>query len=230
MKSIFSNTNVFNMSDPQPAWLFDVMFLNSDSGSTDSQEFAELITKTLIPTSMNLPSHHTEYVTKKWFGSEKSFPVIRTYGGDCTMNFDLRSEISDNDGIYRIAQLNSLYRTDDHGRKRDYIVYHPELENYTLPDDTTLARVINSDLHRLKFTKIRVRLKNKTVAADKDEWGYSSTVYEYNNCIITEFGFNEDLDYGSESKLTCKLTFHYDIWHIYKGTGEEFSTDNQHNV
>ena len=36
--------------------------------------------------------------------------------------------------------------------------------------------------------------------------------YEYINCIITDFGFNEELNYTSDSKLTCKLSFHYDYW------------------
>lgn len=222
MKSIFTNTNIFNLSDPQGAWLFEVNFFNTTDNCA-ATTLQEIVEKYLVPTSVTLPSYHTEIVTKKWFGSEKSFPVIRTYGGDCTMNFDVRSNVEDNDMLYLLTQVNALNRNESAQHKnaseqakkadetrnsstmaRDYIMYHPELENIHDKSDT--------DLEALKFHKIHVRLKNKTVAAEDESPGLS-TIFEYNNCIITEFGFNEDLDYTSESKLTCKMTFHYDLWH-----------------
>lgn len=196
MESIFANTNVFRMSDPQPAWLFTVSFFNAQD-STVSSQFAELVKTTLIPTSVTLPTFHTDIVTKNWFGTEKSYPVIRKYGGDCTMNFDVRSEKNENASIYRLTQIGAQFRHDN----EDYILYHPELEKSP-----------NGNLHILKFNKIQVRLKNKTIRAEDDD--LDSTIYEYKNCIITEFAFNEELDYASDSKLTCKMTFHYDLWHI----------------
>ena len=207
MKSIFSNTNIFNLSDPQAAWLFEVMFFKTEDNSNAAM-LQEMVEKHLVPTSVTLPTYRTELVTKKWFGSEKSFPVIRTYGGDCTMNFDVRSMPQDNEMLYKLTQINALGQNESGTKQgamsRNHIMYHPELENVHNPEDT--------DLIPLKFQKIHVRLKNKTVAAGEETPG-KSTIFEYNNCIITEFGFNEELDYTSESKLTCKLTFHYDLWH-----------------
>lgn len=224
-KRIFTNTNIFNYSDPQPTWLFEVNFYNK-LDSIQSAHFQNIVDKFLVPTSVTLPEYKTEIVTKKWFGTEKSFPILRTYGGDCTMNFDVRTE--DNEMLYKLTQLNTLMRNESPlpknqsadikqintkiksaSEKNDAIMFHPELENVHELDN----KEWQLDLTALKFHTVHVKLKNKTVPVEKDSPA-SSTVYEYNNCIITEFGFNEDLDYSSESKLTCKLTFHYDMWHV----------------
>ena len=195
MESIFSNNNFYNLSDPQATWLYAVMFYSVKNNSSNAY-FVDWCSKNIIITSVSLPSYHTETVTKKYWGSEKSFPVIRTYGGECTMKFDIRTEMHDMVNTEKLAQIDSLYHTEG----QDYILYHPELEN-----------VIGS----VSFEKVIVKLKNKTVAATAEN--AVSQEYEYNNCIITDFGFNEELDYSSESKLTGKLSFHYDMWHKRKG-------------
>lgn len=195
MISIFANSNFFNLSDPQPTWLFDVSFYSVKNNSSNAY-FMDWCNKDIIITSVTLPSYHTETVTKKYWGSEKTYPVIRTYGGECTMKFDVRTEMQDMVNIEKLAQVDSLYHT----AGQDYIQYHPELE-----------MVVGS----VSFEKVIVRLKNKTVASTDDKAIMQE--YEYNNCIITDFGFNEDLDYSSETKLTGKLTFHYDMWHKTKG-------------
>ena len=41
MDSIFANTNVFHLSDPQPTWLFDVSFYNVKN-NTHNTEFINL--------------------------------------------------------------------------------------------------------------------------------------------------------------------------------------------
>ena len=194
MDSIFSNTNFFNLSDPQATWLFDVSFYSVKNNAVNPR-FVDWCNKNIIITSVTLPSYHTEVVTKKYWGSEKSFPVIRTYGGECSMTFDVRTETNDMVNIEKIAQIDSLYHT----AGQDYILYHPELES-----------VENS----VSFEKVIVKLKNKTTYAD--DINAALQIYEYNNCIITDFGFNEDLDYSNESKLTGKITFHYDMWHKRK--------------
>jgi hypothetical protein len=198
LKNIFGNTNFYNLSDPQATWLFDVAFY-SVKNNTNNIKFIEWCNKNIIITAVSLPSYHTEIVTKKFFGSEKSFPVIRTYGGECTMKFDVRTEIADMLPFDRLTQIDSLY----HKSGEDYIKYHPEL-----------ASVDGS----VSFEKVIVRLKNKTVDA-RDAFA-NQAEYEFNNCIITDFGFNEELDYSSDSKLTGKLSFHYDIWHKTAGTKE----------
>ena len=222
-KSIFTNKNIFLLPDPQPAWLFEVNFYNKFD-PIQSNYFQGIVEKFLVPTSVTLPEYNTEIVTKKWFGTEKSFPIIRTYGGECTMNFDVRTE--DNGMLYKLTQLNALLRSDsrptgvtkeakklnlktEFTTRNDAIMFHPELENLHKFDNIEGQL----DLTALKFHTVHVKLKNKTVPVEEDTPA-SSTIYEYNNCIITNFGFNEDLDYSSESKLTCKLTFHYDMWHL----------------
>ena len=210
------------MSDPQGTWLFDVSFMNPEM-NVQTMCFNDMIKNTLIPTSVSLPSYHTEITTKKWFGSEKSFPVIRTYGGDCTMNFDIRSEPSENRYTYMLTQLNAMFRapnTSKGSASRDKIEYHPELE-YAPAIENIFQAVGDSEISALKFKTVQVRLKNKTVAAEAEDTSSTcSTIYEYSNCVITDFGFNDDLDYSSEGKLTCKLTFHYDIWHIVNSGGK----------
>ena len=195
MQSIFSNNNFYNLSDPQSTWLFDVSFYSVKNNSSNTK-FIDWCNKNLIITGVSLPSYHTETVTKKYWGSEKTFPVIRTYGGECTMKFDIRTEMYDMVNIEKLAQIDSLYHTPG----KDYILYHPELES-----------VVGS----VSFEKVIVRLKNKAVKADAKN--AISQEFEYNNCVITDFGFNEELDYSSDSKLTGKLAFHYDMWHKRKG-------------
>ena len=195
MESIFSNSNFFNLSDPQSTWLFDVAFY-SVKNNTNNTYFVDWCKKNIIITGATLPSYHTEIVTKKYWGSEKSFPVIRTYGGECTLKFDIRTEMYDMVNIEKLAQIDALY----HEPGKDYILYHPELES-----------VIGS----VSFEKVIVRLKNKTVSSEAKN--AITQEFEYNNCVITDFGFNEELDYSSESKLTGKLSFHYDMWHKTKG-------------
>ena len=112
------------------------------------------------------------------------------------MQFDVRTELSDMNGFEKLAQVNSLY----HETGEDYIKYHPELQTAN---------------NSVSFEKVIVRLINKT-AGSKAENAVQSE-YEYNNCIITDFGFNEELSYNSDSKLTGKLSFHYDMWHKTKG-------------
>ena len=197
MDSIFTNPNFFNLSDPQPTWLFDVMLYTVKNNDNNTAFISWLKTNTII-TSVTLPSYHTETATLKYWGSEKSFPIVRTYGGDCTMKFDVRTENHDMLGIEKIAQLDALY----HEPGMDYIRLHPELQ-------TTNGQ--------MSFEKVVVRLIDKTLSSEDENFIHAA--YEYNNCIITEFGFNEDLDYYSDSKLTGKLTVHYDMWHKIKGIG-----------
>ena len=202
--TIFTNNNFHHLADPQATWLFDVQFM-SDDPTTDNNALACAVTNgTLIATSVTLPSYKTEIVTRKYFGSERSYPIIRTYGGDCDITFDVRGEDAENSDIDSITQLSSRFRKVG----SDIIGYHPEFRG---PKDN------NSKLGRVwRFDKIIVNIKNK-IGLSLDQNGSNpyplvNAQYEYKNCVITNFAFNEGLDYASDSKLTCKLTFHYDIW------------------
>lgn len=202
--TIFTNNNFHQLADPQATWLFDVQFM-SDDPSTDNNALACAVTNgTLIATSVTLPSYKTEIVTRKYFGSERSYPIIRTYGGDCDITFDVRGEDAENSDIDSITQLSSRFRKVG----SDMIGYHPEFGG-PKDNDSKLGRV-------WRFDKIIVNVKNK-IGLSLDQNGSNpyplvNAQYEYKNCVITNFAFNEGLDYASDSKLTCKLTFHYDIW------------------
>ena len=201
---IFTNGNFYHMADPQATWMFDIQFL-SDEPTADNNALACAVTNgTLIATSVTLPTYKTDIVTRKYFGSERSYPILRTYGGDCDINFDVRAEDAENSDIDSITQLTSRFRKVG----SDMIGYHPE---FTGPKDN------DSKLGRVwRFNKILVNIRDKRgYSFDKNGANpvpLTTAQYEYKNCVITNFAFNEGLDYASDSKLTCKLTFHYDIW------------------
>lgn len=207
MKSIFLNNNFYNLSDPQPTWLFTVRFYHY-SDSSVSSKLSDAVRSVLIPTSVTMPQYHTDIVTKNYLGTEKSFPVIRKYGGDGSMTFDVRSEPSENNTMYALFQIGNLYKED----KTEYLRYRSEFENSGEGDPAPL-----------KFSKIIVEMKRKNIAAEDDD--HNSTFIEYINCVITDFKFNESMDYSSESKLTCELSFHYDLWNYGGGKFYDFKKD-----
>lgn len=206
MDSIFTNTNVFNLSDPMGTWLFDVQFFNVNPTAGGLNKFlTEKSTNgDLVVTSCTLPGHETEIVTRNYFGSEKSYPILRKYGGDCEMRFDIRAENDDNATLYRITQVNTRKLVDG----ADRIIYHPEVE-LRAPDQ--YAEIVPM----ARFQKVTIGLINKTKmygsGDDATQKKYHSQ-YDLHNCIVTSFKFDNGLDYNSEDKLTCSLTLHYDIW------------------
>jgi len=202
---IFTNRNFYHMADPQATWMFDIQFL-CDNPCMDPSVLVNAITNgTLIATSVSLPTYKTDIVTRKYFGSERSYPVLRTYGGDCDINFDVRAESSENNEIDKIVQLSSRIRKDG----SDMIAYHPEFTERSKDDNTANWT--------WRFDKILVNIRDKrgfniSKNGVVDDNQLIMAQYEYKNCVITNFAFNEGLDYASDTKLTCKLTFHYDIW------------------
>lgn len=209
MKSIFLNDNFYHLSDPQPAWLFTVRFFHWKDNES-SVALAEAIRNVLIPTNITLPQYHTEIVTKNYLGTEKSFPVLRKYGGDSHMTFDIRSEPSENNTMYALAQLGNLFKED----KTEYLRYRAEHEEGG-PNDPS----------KLNFSKIIVEMKRKDIAEEDDD--ENSSYIEFINCVITDFKYNEQLDYSSESKLTCELSFHYDLWNYGGGKYYDPNEDNE---
>lgn len=216
MKSIFTNENFFNLSDPQTTWLYDVIFYkkidseNESSYVEDSHLFVDTIT---------LPQYETEIVTKSYFGSERSYPVLRTYGTDVELGFTLRSDWNDNKQIFRLAQINARNLKNSIKFERDSILYpvHPEIEKYNSSIGTINYNTIN---------KIEIRLRTKTGQTlkrsgrtgklldteDQTNYSDSTSLYTFYNCILTNFSFDSDLSYESEDMLKCKITFHSDIW------------------
>lgn len=85
-------------STPLTSWLFRVYFYQ-DSYSLDLQLEENLVTAT--PIKIDLPKFETHIVTQKFFGGEKSFPVLRKHGGDTTLEFYAYSAQKENDFIVR---------------------------------------------------------------------------------------------------------------------------------
>lgn len=212
-KSIFTSEYVFNLSDPQPTWLFDVFFYKETTPSKIEMQH-------LIADNVTLPTFDTEIVTKKFYGSEKSWPVLRTYGTDVTMEFTLRSEWNHNKELYRLSQVNgrnlkriSLGQGNPNWNRSTLYPVHPEIEDYS---DNTGTFYYNN------VKKICVKLKNKmghavrtSVQTGKHIEGYESeytTEFQFENCILKSFEFTSGLDYSSEDVLKCTLTYHSDIW------------------
>lgn len=95
MDSIFDNhSNIFNLSDPQPTWLFNIVF-QSDTPNADET------LKDLIPISVGLPTYETILTTRSFLGTEKSYPIMRKYSGDTDMEFIIRTA-NENDELFKI--------------------------------------------------------------------------------------------------------------------------------
>lgn len=221
MKSIFTNNKVFTSSDPLPNWIFNVEFYRHDGKTNAYSEFL----KDIVATSITLPDFKTQTVTKKFFGTEKTFPVIRTYGKDVTMTFNIYSALDSNQKLDWVTQINAMrgrnYSTSErvldeleddlsdekfertimeNGHWEEWssteggpLAYHPEL-----------TEVSNGYDFIAKFNAVVVCVKNKL----------GEPVYKlrYKNCVVTNFEFDNELNYDSDQKLRCKLTFHSDIW------------------
>lgn len=236
MQSIFTNEEFFHYSDPLPTWIFDVSFYHSQNQDN--------ILNKVIATSISLPEYKTSIVTKKFFGTEKSFAVLRKYGKDITMSFNLYADPNNNKEVNYITQINALksnnqanettrqmtedeeldammngtslwdpskgiYGTQVVTKKFTNILdYHPEL--------TFRPNHSSSDWIR-KFDMVEVKLRNKTGAVVYD--------IRFKHCVVTDFSFENDLNYDSDTRLRCKLTFHSDIWDIIKPEQSETEYD-----
>ena len=204
--SIFINENFFNMSDPQPGLLFHVFFYKTTGTSKIDDDH-------LIAETATLPKFETTTVTKKYFGSEKTFPIVRNYGTDISFRFTVRAEPSDNNQLYSIAQINSRCLKDlmasdgvNYNKSTIYPV-HPEHEIYS-------SRVGTKEY--ITVDKIIVMLKDRT--GEANQASNFNGEFHFENCVLKNLDFESDLDYNNEDVVKCKLTFHSDIWtyHINK--------------
>lgn len=217
MRSIFTNENFFNLSDPQPAWLYDVLFYKSVGENNSNMSYVE--DTHLFVDSISLPSYETELVTKNYFGSEKTYPVLRKYGTDIELGFTMRTDWNDNKQLYRLAQINArnLQQRLDYENRSVLYPVHPEIEPYNNNVGTWYYNTID---------KIEVRLKSKTgntlkrssvngnLLDENNESNYTTStgVFLFYNCVLKDFSFDTGLNYGAEDILKCKLTYHSDIW------------------
>lgn len=218
MKSIFSKLE--NYSDPLPTWLYEVEFYNDEflcSAITLEN------TKNVVVTSITLPQYNTSTVVKKYFGQEKTYPILRTYGTDVTMNFDFFNDPYDNKVLKFLSQISSLEETpfvytDDFGFEIENTYENREKYNFKknleVPDiHPEFIKYYNFDKNPKSFStgitffdKVKINVKTKEL---EDAFGIL-----YKNCILTNFKFLNELSYNSDNKLSCSLTFHSDIWNF----------------
>lgn len=217
MRSIFTNENFFNLSDPQPAWLYDVVFYKSTGNNNENMSYVE--DTHLFVDSITLPSYQTEVVTKNYFGSEKTYSVVRKYGVDIELGFTIRTDWNDNKQFYRLAQINGRNLKNNLDLENKSVLYpiHPEIEPYSNNGGTWYYNTID---------KIEVKLKSKTgnnlirsantgnLLDEKDQINYSmnTSTFLFYNCILKDFSFDSNLNYSAEDILKCKLVYHSDIW------------------
>lgn len=101
MQTIWQNSNYFNLSDPQPSWLFEIVFMSDAPG-------AEQNVKDLIPISISLPQYETVTVERYFMGTCKSAPINRKYAGDSDMSFYVRTVAADNEQLYTLGNVNQV--------------------------------------------------------------------------------------------------------------------------
>lgn len=106
-------------SDPLNSWSFMVKFQFSGYildylGKTLPSNVYENIS--LVPIKIDLPSFETTIVTQKFFGSEKSFPVLRKHSGETSMEFYTHSNPDDDSFILMnfIKTLNTTMNNYNH--------------------------------------------------------------------------------------------------------------------
>lgn len=100
MQSIFDNhSTIFNASDPQPGWLFNIWFQSEASCASDTL-------KNLIPLNISLPKYETVVVERNFLGTAKSYPINRKYSGDTDMEFIVRTEDDNPELFTHLASIN----------------------------------------------------------------------------------------------------------------------------
>lgn len=100
LNNLYDNILSKPPSNPLPNYLFRVVFQCNDGLSNDKKYVLDNDkNRSMIAIQIDLPSFETNIVTKKFLGSEKSFPIYRKNSGDTTLAFYAHAEQKDNDFI-----------------------------------------------------------------------------------------------------------------------------------
>lgn len=91
-------------SDPMKNFIFRVTFENHNPGISPLLKSTQFTLnndgdRSMIAIKVDLPSFDTQLVQKHFLGTEKSFPVIRKYGGDTTLEFYAHTDPHENNFI-----------------------------------------------------------------------------------------------------------------------------------
>lgn len=184
MMDLNINKLKFPPSPPLPNYIFRVTF-GSSKGDGTTNEGGYLLDNdndpSMIAYSVTLPTFDTKIVTKKFLGTEKSFPVYRSNAGETTLEFYTHSDQWENDFIvvnfFKDIEdkISKQYYHDENYSYFDYI-------NIYLCDITTRNVVYIYKLENCIVTKIdQGSLSYESSEAIK----YSMTVH-YDNWYIQD--------------------------------------------
>lgn|SRR5574344_222962 len=177
------NTDFNNQSVPQKSWLYRVLFFSEDESNAEIMTNAN--TK-IIVLKATLPKVETKIVTQNFMNTKKSFPIARDYSGTTTLEFQLKSESSENEYIKKLFGIYQL------GTGTEYWV-RPEFNQV--------------------FNKIHLALNNDNDEKynDSENTTFSGNEFILYNCIVQNVTFNE-ISYASSEALSFSVEIHYDHW------------------
>lgn len=179
--------------NPLVNWIFSVQFYCTDGSGLENKFGYTLNNPTdtsSISIKADLPSFETNIVTHKYFGSEKSFPVLRKHGGETNLSFYAYSNIVNNNFIFK-----NFIKT-----------YKESTVNGHMYFDETAKRAYPHKEFVYPFNQIEVQMYDQT--------GTNIYSYVFKNCIATKFD-EGSVDYESSEIIKYNLGIHYDDWFIY---------------
>ena len=181
-------------STPLTSWIFRVRFyyLGANGLQNDFQyQLNQPADISSIPIKADLPKFETKYVTQKFFGSEKSYPILRKYGGDTTLEFYVFTARSDNAFIlhyflkdYMKADLNGagLYYHKEFGKAFDQI----DIEIYNRTDNHIYS-------YRLKNC-IATNFDDGSLSYESDDIVKFTLTVHYDDWYVVSYEDDKDSD------------------------------------
>jgi hypothetical protein len=123
-------------SPPLPNYMFNVSFFYY-KGMENSKKYIldNDLDKSMIAVQVDLPSFETKLVTRKYFGSEKSYPVYRSNAGETSLVFYAHSVAKDNDFI-----VSNFFKKLNERLKDEYVHY----ERYKIFDKIVISVGFNA--------------------------------------------------------------------------------------
>lgn len=179
--------------NPLANWIFSVQFYCTDVSGVENK-FGYVLNNpsdsSSITIKADLPAFETHIVTQKYFGSEKSFPVLRKHGGDTNLTFYAYSNIVNNNFIFKNF-IKTYKETTVNGQR-----YFNETTKRAYPHKEFVY----------PFNQIEIQMYDQT--------GINIYSYVLKNCITTKFD-EGSVDYESAEIIRYNLGIHYDDWFIY---------------
>lgn len=121
-------------SDPVVNYLYSIQFFTDNLYSP--LELNDVDQTDKIAIKIDLPEFDVSYVTRKFLGQEKSFPIYRKNSGDTTLEFYMHSDVSENKFCY--AFFKHLYEEYKHN-EFDYLFNKIEVKLHSKENTTKLG-------------------------------------------------------------------------------------------